>query len=106
MDRRNTFYPGEHKAIVPAELFEAAQQRLTCNRRRQLGKPNSSQDALLAGLLFDEAGAPMNPTYNVKSDGRTYRYRYYVSQTKLRSDAAHGFISPVSRPAIGEHIIK
>src|SRR5258706_7734579 len=103
MDRRNTFYPGEHKAIVPAELFEAAQQRLTCNRRRQLGKPNSSQDALLAGVLFDEAGAPMTPTYSVKSEGR--RYRYYVSQTKLRGEAAHVSISRSPAPPLEDPII-
>jgi DNA invertase Pin-like site-specific DNA recombinase len=96
-------YPGEHKAIVPPELFETVQQRLTGYRRRQMGKRNLSQDALLAGLLFDEKGTPMTPTYSVKADGR--RYRYYVSQTKLRGEPAGVSISRVPAPALEDLII-
>ena len=37
--------------------------------------------SLLAGLLFDDAGHPMIPTHATKN---RVRYRYYVSQPKLR----------------------
>ncbi|HVP83748.1 MAG TPA: recombinase family protein [Rhizomicrobium sp.] len=79
-------YPGEHEAIVPVDLFDAVQQRLATTRRRQLGKRSAPQDAPLAGILFDEAGSPMTPTYSVKPGGR--RYRYYVSTSDFRDDPA------------------
>jgi site-specific DNA recombinase len=71
-------YPGEHEAIVARELFDAIQERLASSRRRRLGKPSVPQDALLAGLIFDDHGAALLPTYSSKSDGR--RYCYYASR--------------------------
>ena len=73
-------YPGEHKAIVPAGLFEAVQQQLASNRQRRPGKPGTSQDAPLANRLVDSEGNVMAATYSLKKGGR--RYRYYVSRTK------------------------
>lgn len=79
-------YSGEHEAIVPVDLFDAVQQRLATTRRRQLRKRSAPQDAPLAGILFDEAGSPMTPTYSIKPGGR--RYRYYVSTSAFRDDPA------------------
>jgi len=66
-------YPGEHEAIVPRAMFDTVQERLAGSRRRELGKASAPQDALLAGLLFDDAGVAMAPTYTVKPGGRRYR---------------------------------
>lgn len=77
-------YPGEQDAIVPRELFDAVQQHLANTRRRQKGKKSAPQDAPLAGILFDEAGSPMTPTYSVKP-GRG-RYRYYASPSTFRGE--------------------
>jgi DNA invertase Pin-like site-specific DNA recombinase len=77
---KGVVYPGEHKAIVPADLFDAVQQRLADNRQRRPGKPGTSQDAPLANRLIDSEGAVMAATYSLKKGGR--RYRYYVSRTK------------------------
>jgi site-specific DNA recombinase len=41
--------------------------------------------ALLGGLIFDDRGNRMSPTYTVRRGGR---YRYYVSQAQLRGRKA------------------
>jgi len=71
-------YPGEHKGIVALELFDVVQERLASSRRRTLGKSSVPQEAPLAGLIFDDRGAAMAPTYSMKPSGR--RYCYYASR--------------------------
>ena len=84
-------YPGEHKPIVDEELWNAIQARLSANltERRQA---RIASGALLAGLIFDDRGHRMSPTYTVR---RGNRYRYYISQAHLRGG------EPGSRPRIG-----
>ena len=48
--------------------------------------------ALLGGLFFDDRGNLMSPTYSIR---RGNRYRYYISQARLRGGEAG------SRPRIG-----
>jgi len=72
-------YPGEHKAIVDEELWSAVQARLANNRtRRRQSRIETS--ALLAGLIYDDRGNIMSPTYSVR---RGNRYRYYISSALL-----------------------
>ena len=72
---RGEIFAGEQPAIVDRKLFEAVQckleqQRINHNRvRHQSG-------ALLTGLIFDERGNRMTPTYAIK---KGVRYRYYIS---------------------------
>lgn len=77
-------YPGEHKAIVSDELWNAVQAKLSGNilmrRRTRIGS-----GALLGGLIFDDRGNRMSPTYTVR---RGNRYRYYISQAQLRGREA------------------
>jgi hypothetical protein len=84
-------YPGEHQPIVDEELWNAVQARLSANltERRQA---RIASGALLAGVIFDDRGHRMSPTYTVR---RRSRYRYYVSQAHLRGG------EPGSRPRIG-----
>jgi hypothetical protein len=93
-------YPGEHKAIVPAGLFEAVQQQLASNRQRRPGKPGTSQDAPLANRLVDGEGTAMAATYSLKKGGR--RYRYYVSRTK--PNMARAAITRVPAPPLEQLI--
>ncbi|HWA91177.1 MAG TPA: recombinase family protein [Rhizomicrobium sp.] len=80
-------YPGEHKGIVARELFNAVQEQLASSRRRTPGKASVPQEAPLAGLIFDDRGTAMVPTYSMKPDGR--RYCYYASrQSGERSSRA------------------
>jgi len=84
-------YPGEHEPIVNEELWSAVQARLSGNlTRRQRARIESG--ALLGGLIFDDRGNRMSPTYTVR---RGNRYRYYISQAQLRGGEAG------SRPRIG-----
>ncbi|WP_431282968.1 recombinase family protein [Humitalea sp. 24SJ18S-53] len=70
-------YPGEHPAIIDAELWEAVQQHLAANRAAQSSGRRAQNPSLLAGLVQDEAGGRLVPTHAVKGDRR---YRYYVSK--------------------------
>lgn len=105
---RNRFYIGEvaykgevHKAwhppVIRKELFDAVQQRLeeqAVGNRVKLAE----SEALLAGLLFDDAGNAMSPSHTNK---RGVRYRYYVSQALLQGEAYKaGSRSRVSAPDI------
>src|SRR5271169_3964304 len=84
-------YPGEQSAIVDEELWNAVQAKLTGNltRRRQA---RIESGAVLGGLIFDDRGNCMAPTYTMR---RGSRYRYYVSQAQLRGNREG------SRPRIG-----
>src|SRR5262245_12248594 len=80
-------YPGEHEAIVDEELWNAVQARLSGNlTQRRNARVESS--ALLAGLIFDDRGNRMSPTYTVRRRNRYRYYRYYVSQAQLRGGEA------------------
>jgi site-specific DNA recombinase len=79
-------YPGEHKAIVDEELWSAVQARLADNRTTRR-KSRVETGALLGGLIYDDRGNIMSPTYSVR---RGNRYRYYISSALLhdrRTDA-------------------
>jgi DNA invertase Pin-like site-specific DNA recombinase len=93
---RGNVYPGEHDAIVDAELWEAVQQGLAESRAdRRLGG-NASYPSLLAGMAADATGEPMVPTHANKG-GR--RYRYYVSNrliTETREDHADALRVPAA----------
>jgi site-specific DNA recombinase len=76
---------------VDEEPWNAVQARLSANltERRQA---RIASGALLAGVIFDDRGHRMSPTYTVR---RSNRYRYYISQARLRGG------EPGSRPRIG-----
>jgi DNA invertase Pin-like site-specific DNA recombinase len=86
-------YPGQHPAIVPAELWDEVQQTLAANRSQHLRARVEKSTHLLSGRLKDDAGNPMIPTYSRKANGQ--QYRYYVSQGLL--DPAKGPVGSVSR---------
>jgi len=73
-------HPGEHQAIVDEGFWNAVQEKLSGNirmgRRRRI-----ETGALLMGLIFDEHGNRMSPTYTVR---RGHWYRYYKCQAALR----------------------
>src|SRR5436190_2282756 len=72
-------YPGEHKAIVDEELWSAVQARLADNRTTRR-KSRIETGAFLGGLIYDDRGNIMSPTYSVR---RGNRYRYYISSALL-----------------------
>ena len=86
LPHRGESYPGQHKAIVDTEIFEAAQAQLQTNAAPRSTKHNSTSPSLLAGLLFDETGDRLIPSHAVKK-GR--RYRYYISNRLMRDSGKH-----------------
>jgi site-specific DNA recombinase len=89
-------YRGEHEAIVPRELFDAVQKQLAELAPRLSGRARQPQDAPYAGLLFDEAGTAMLPTYSVKRGG--IRYRYYASRPTLKGERSKAAIHRIPAP--------
>jgi DNA invertase Pin-like site-specific DNA recombinase len=73
-------YPGEHPAIIEQPLWDEVQVILAQNRIERLTGARAKLPSLLGGLVFDESGGRLTPTYAVK---KGTRYRYYVSTTLL-----------------------
>jgi hypothetical protein len=74
---RGTVHPGQHPAIVEADLFEAVQDHLAARVRRRRPGTQGAGAGALTGRIFDATGAPMSPTTSRGARGRAYRY--YVS---------------------------
>jgi len=72
-------YPGEHEAILDEELWRAVQSKLE-EHRGMRRRSRAQSGALLSGLIFDDRGRRMSPTYAVR---RGVRYRYYISPALL-----------------------
>lgn len=68
-------YPGEHVAIVDAELWERVQTLLNDNAVERRAGTNAKDPSLLTGLVFDDEGNPLTPSHANKQG---VRYRYYV----------------------------
>jgi hypothetical protein len=79
MGHKGRWFAGEHQAIITAALFDAVHEVIKNNsidrRRRQ-----SSPPALLTGVLFDDHGNRMTPSFTSKHG---VRYRFYVSSAVL-----------------------
>ncbi len=78
---KGTAYPGEHAAIVDKPLWDAVQAVLAENRVERAAGINTKAPSLLTGLLFDEAGERLTPTWSIK---KGTRYRYYVSTSLVK----------------------
>jgi site-specific DNA recombinase len=101
---KNEIHPGPQPALLDRELFEAVQSKLTEQRSHRTVTRTKSA-ALLSGLLFDDAGHPMVPTYATKN---RVRYRYYVSLPHLRglAKSSPGSVARVPAEDIEAAVIK
>lgn len=88
---KGAWYSGEHKPIVDRETFERVQALLKANSVAQTGRQQSTE-ALLTGLLFDDEGNRMGPSYTVKGG---IRYPFYVSS--LIRNGRKAFASSIKR---------
>jgi len=79
-------YPGQHEAIVEAELWKLVQEKLADNRQARALGATAEEPSQLAGLIVDGDGHRMTPTHAVKK-GR--RYRYYVSTALITNTRTH-----------------
>jgi DNA invertase Pin-like site-specific DNA recombinase len=75
-------YPGEHKAIIPRQLWDDVHAMLKESPRARASKTRTQMPALLKGLIFAPNGQAMTPTHTRR---RGKLYRYYVSMSVLKS---------------------
>lgn len=75
INHRKHSYPGEHEPIIAPETF-ADVQALLAQRKNCKHDASGKSQALLAGLIFDDAGNRMTPVHACKG---AIRYRYYQS---------------------------
>jgi site-specific DNA recombinase len=76
-------YPGEHPAIIEKPLWDQVQAVLAANRVERATGAHAKQPSLLGGMIFDETGERLTPTYCVK---KGTRYRYYVSTSLITGE--------------------
>ena len=79
---RDQCYPGEHKGIVPRDLWDKVQAQLNSNLQTHRNRAKEQATSLLTGLLDDAAGNRFTPSFTIR---RGRRYRYYVSQLAIKS---------------------
>lgn len=102
---RGKIYTGEHAAILPKDLWDKVQAQLSSNRSSAVTTLRSSSGAFLKGLLYDDQGNPMSPSFTKKRNGT--RYQYYVSQALLQHrPGAKSSLSRISAPAIESFVIE
>jgi DNA invertase Pin-like site-specific DNA recombinase len=99
VEHKGKVYAGEHKAIVPRELWDRVHAALQVSPRTRASQNRQHAPALLKGLIYGVDGRALSPTHSVKN-GRLYRY--YVAQRVLKGDAAgdDGIVRRVSAAEI------
>jgi site-specific DNA recombinase len=98
-----SWFPGEHEPLIDRDLFEKVQDRLRTNSEGRTGRRYQT-DALLTGLIFDDRGNRMSPSFSVKGG---VRYRYYVSSPLVRGQKTKaGAISRIAAPPIEAEITR
>ena len=83
---RGSTYAGQHKAIVPEDLFQQVQQMLSAQGPGESAKQKLASPALLKGIVFDAMGNRLQPIHS-KKNGR--KFRYYVSAPMIRDAKAN-----------------
>ncbi len=70
-------YAAIHEAIVDRGTWDSVQGQLASNAVRRRSATNAVTPSLLTGLVYDQSGVRMGPSYTSKGQRR---YRYYCSR--------------------------
>lgn len=82
---RGVVYEGQHEAIVEQKIFAAIGEQL--RQRRPTRSPGrKATPHRLTGLVYDETGDRLSPSYAIRSERR---YHYYVSRRILNGRKGH-----------------
>ena len=96
-------FDGEQEAIINAALWDEVQRLLDENNLRSRSAKNKKSNALLTGLLYDDARCRMVPSHAKK--GETL-YHYYTSTPLMRgSNRKAGSVGRVSAPRIERQVL-
>jgi site-specific DNA recombinase len=79
---RENWYPGEHKGVIPRDLWDKVQAQLNTNLKTRHKRIRDQASSLLTGLVEDAFGNRFTPSFTIK---RGRRYRYYVSQLAIKN---------------------
>lgn len=94
---QGSWFEGEHEPIVDQEIFDQVQELLKANSILRT-KQRHDNEVLLSGILFDDRGNRMSPSYTTKNG---VRYPFYVSSALLKGRKAEaGSIARVSAAEI------
>jgi hypothetical protein len=93
VSHKDKTYDGQHDGIIPHDIWDAVQRKLTDNRANRTSRTNASHPSLLAGLLYDETGDRLTPTH---ANNHGKRYRFYISHrlTMQRRSRIEGWRLP------------
>jgi site-specific DNA recombinase len=79
---RDHWYPGEHKGVIPRDVWDNVQAQLDRNLQSRSKRTRQQATSLLTGLVEDLRGNRFTPSFTTK---RGRRYRYYVSQHAIKN---------------------
>lgn len=98
-------HQGLHAPIVDQGVYEEVGRRLAAQATRHRTPSAKRRSMLLRGLIFDDEGTPMTPTYTAGKKGQTYRY--YVSTSLHTGEAppSSDAIRRVSAPRIEDVVV-
>ena len=78
---KDQLYEGSHEPIIEDSLWTKVQARIKINQHERRLRTQAKNPSILAGLLWDNRGHPMSPSFTSKGQRR---YRYYVNQAVLQ----------------------
>lgn len=97
-----SWFPGEHEPIIDRDTFDKVQALIKTKSAGRTGRRQQT-GALLTGLIYDDRGNRMSPSFTVK---RGVRYPFYVSSALLRGRKAYaGSVTRISAPAIEQIVL-
>jgi DNA invertase Pin-like site-specific DNA recombinase len=98
-----SWFEGEHEPIIEQRLFDQVQELLKANSVVRTNQRHNNE-ALLSGVLFDDRGNRMSPSYTNKNG---VRYPFYISAAILKGRKVEaGSIARVSAAEIEAQVIK
>lgn len=81
----SSWFQGEHEPIIDRSTFERVQHLMKSNSDGRTGRRHHT-GALLSGLIYDDRGNRMSPSFSTKNG---VRHTYYVSSALLRGRKGH-----------------
>lgn len=103
---KDEVYPGQHKAIIDPETFQAVQAQLdqtVIKPKPNRPKPRATKSPL-AGLIYDSTGHLMSPVSAARKGGPTYRY--YVSSAVQRGRPEDAGVHPRVPASVIEAMVR
>lgn len=80
-------FPGEHEAIVPAELWNEVQAKLAERSQGGSSRVTRARTGILAGLVYNSAGRALVLTHTKKGNRQ---FHYYANRYESLGDATAG----------------